>query len=104
FPCSVTPATCPLSLHDALPISSPFVFSGLLFGLTVVVLLGLLRPDPLLLARRRGGGAAGSDPTGGPGMRAALAVVAARPAARLGDRKSTRLNSSHVQDSYAVLR
>lgn len=65
-------------------LASPFVFSGLLFGLTVVVLLGLLRPDPLLLARRRGGGAAGSDPTGGPGMRAALAVVAARPAARLG--------------------
>src|SRR5690606_6812768 len=42
-------------------LASPFVFSGLLFGLTAVLLLGLLRPDPLLLARRRGGVTAGSD-------------------------------------------
>src|SRR5690606_21599165 len=65
-------------------LASPFVFSGLLFGLTAVLLLGLLRPDPLLLARRRGGVTAGSDRGPAPGMRAALAAVASSPAARLG--------------------
>jgi len=64
-------------------LASPFVFSGLLFALAAVVLLGLLRPDPLLLARRAAD-AAQAEPAAAPGMRAALAAVAARPAARLG--------------------
>jgi MFS family permease len=93
-------------------LASPFVFSGALFGVAAVVLVLLLRPDPLLLARRisgepvgqvstggdsggaagegfregsRGGSGAGSGaPMAQLGMRAALSAVLARPAARLG--------------------
>src|SRR5438270_2660985 len=66
-----------LSLHDALPISA---------------LLGHAGPDhPLPGLRRRAG------------AREGLAGEAARgPGARRQDRKSTRLNSSHSQISYAV--
>ncbi|MGW2622399.1 MFS transporter [Micromonospora taraxaci] len=89
------------------PLAGPFAFSSAAFVLAAVVLLGLLRPDPLLTAR----GLAAADtpvvpPTGaaptaavaeapaaapvtvraprGAGMRAAWSVVRARPAARLG--------------------
>src|SRR5438067_13493561 len=37
-----------------------------------------------------------------PGMVHAKVLFARRPHARVGDRKSTRLNSSHVSISYAV--
>lgn len=63
-------------------LAAPFVFSALLFGLAAVVLLLLLRPDPLLLARRQHG--APAAPTHGAGMPAAFAAVLAEPAARLG--------------------
>jgi MFS family permease len=63
-------------------LAAPFAFSVVLFGLAGLVLWLLLRPDPLLLARARAGGpAAGGSQLG---MRAALAAVTARPAARLG--------------------
>src|SRR5690625_7488357 len=62
-----------LSLHDALPICVVPVLPG-----------GLGRGDPVLRAH------CGNDH----GER--------RPARRRGDRKSTRLNSSHVAISYAV--
>ncbi|SCG70941.1 MFS transporter [Micromonospora coxensis] len=71
-------------------LSGPFAFSAAAFVLAAVVLLVLLRPDPLLTARRlapAGSVATGSPATAGPraaGMRAAWRVVAARPAARLG--------------------
>lgn len=66
-------------------LASPFAFSVVLFGLAAAALLGLLRPDPLLVARQLRGGPAGGHGTGAEvGMRAALAAVAARPAARLG--------------------
>ncbi|MGB2572040.1 MFS transporter [Micromonospora citrea] len=67
------------------PLAGPFAFSAAAFVLAAVVLLVLLRPDPLLTARRLA--AAGPAATGSPaaaGMRAAWRVVAARPAARLG--------------------
>ncbi|GAB3801890.1 MFS transporter [Micromonospora zhanjiangensis] len=64
-------------------LSGPFAFSAVAFLLAAGVLLVLLRPDPLLTARRvAAGGRPVSRPAGG--MRAALRVVAARPAARLG--------------------
>src|SRR2546430_5259619 len=60
-------------------------------------------------AYARAGAAQGARPrtvvTGLPGtswMRAALAIVLALLAAACRDRKSTRLNSSHSQISYAV--
>jgi MFS family permease len=67
-------------------LAGPFVFSAALFGLAGLVVLLLLRPDPLLLERRLRGEPAGPDqqPAAGVGMRAALAEVLAQPAARLG--------------------
>jgi MFS family permease len=67
-------------------LASPFVFSAGLFAAAAVILLLLLRPDPLLTARRLGDPADQPDPAtpGSAGMRAALAAVLARPAARLG--------------------
>src|SRR5690606_41584348 len=90
-----TPHTYPLSLHDALPISQtdfakdlrqPLVRDGQGIGEGHRLGMGL-RPDGL----QRGGGLVGQ--TG----------VLLHPAVEQGaDRKSTRLNSSHVKISYAV--
>jgi MFS family permease len=67
-------------------LASPFVFSAGLFAAAAVILLLWLRPDPLLTARRLSDPADQPDPAtpGSAGMRAALAAVLARPAARLG--------------------
>ncbi|MFY1684469.1 MFS transporter [Micromonospora sp. WMMD730] len=76
-------------------LAGPFAFSAVAFGLAAVVLLLLLRPDPLLTARRLAAAEAGASPgaatpaTTAPGarpegMRAAWRVVRRRPAARLG--------------------
>src|SRR3712207_8405058 len=64
-----------LSLHDALPIS------------------------PAAVGARAGGR---GDPRGQPGRGAVPAHRPGAGAARAGDRKSTRLNSSHANISYAV--
>jgi MFS family permease len=90
------------------PLSGPFAFSAVAFLLAAVLLLVLLRPDPLLTARRiaagtadagagaaAGTGAGDGDAAAGTaaaapaaaarrGLRPAWAAVAARPAARLG--------------------
>ncbi|MGA5308165.1 MFS transporter [Micromonospora taraxaci] len=89
------------------PLAGPFAFSSAAFVLAAVVLLGLLRPDPLLTARRLAAAdtpvvpptdapataAVAEAPAAAPvtvraprgaGMRAAWSVVRERPAARLG--------------------
>ncbi|MEU1590030.1 MFS transporter [Micromonospora sp. NPDC005710] len=89
------------------PLAGPFAFSAAAFVLAAVVLLGLLRPDPLLTARRLaaaeapvtdapateapavGGATAAAAPVEArapraAGMRAAWSVVRGQPAARLG--------------------
>ncbi|MGW3806655.1 MFS transporter [Micromonospora sp. NPDC005113] len=79
------------------PLAGPFAFSAVAFVLAGGVLLGLLRPDPLLTARRLAAAdappadvpAAAAAPVGvraprGAGMRVAWSVVRGRPAARLG--------------------
>src|SRR5204862_7363854 len=76
-----TPDIYTLSLHDALPICfhqrTPICF--------------------------RDGGAHGASRNIGPQLRGAARIVCAREAAgQYLDRKSTRLNSSHVEISYAV--
>src|SRR2546430_8993916 len=73
-----------LSLHDALPISTQ------------------RRPAPHHRgsAARAGGGARAADRARAGGRRGRARGCRARP--RFGDRKSTRLNSSHSQISYAV--
>src|SRR2546422_10917915 len=70
-----------LSLHDALPIS---------------------RRRPIPRACGRGGSRAGAPPEspGSPGSRPGPWALA--PGVSPGDRKSTRLNSSHGYISYAV--
>jgi MFS family permease len=71
--------------HGVPVLAGPFVFSALLLGAAALVLLLLLRPDPLVVAR------AALDATRSPGvetpaagMGAALRAVAATPPARLG--------------------
>ncbi|TNH30981.1 MFS transporter [Micromonospora orduensis] len=75
------------------PLAGPFAFSAAAFVLAAVVLLGLLRPDPLLTARRLAAVDAPVPPAAAPvgvraprgaGMRLAWSVVRGRPAARLG--------------------
>ncbi|WBB98646.1 MULTISPECIES: MFS transporter [unclassified Solwaraspora] len=75
------------------PLAGPFAVSTLAFLLAALLVLVLLRPDPLLTARRIAGPAAATAPVqsgrasqarSGRGLRAAFVVVAARPAARLG--------------------
>ncbi|MBM7075870.1 MFS transporter [Micromonospora humida] len=76
-------------------LAGPFAFSAVAFGLAAVVLLLLLRPDPLLTARRLAAAEAGAASGAATpattasgarraGMRAAWRVVRGRPAARLG--------------------
>src|SRR5207249_8770158 len=85
-----------LSLHDALPISSPAgVNTHVSAQPTPQRLLDptpFRRERPCLPAPTR---RAGVDPYSG-------FDFANRPAVRRRDRKSTRLNSSHVSISYAV--
>ncbi|MFG1913502.1 MFS transporter [Micromonospora sp. NPDC048898] len=80
------------------PLAGPFAFSAVAFVLAAAVLLGLLRPDPLLTARRLAAAVASPTrdappPTTVPvkvraprdaGMWAAWSVVRGQPAARLG--------------------
>ncbi|MFI5842263.1 MFS transporter [Catenuloplanes sp. NPDC051500] len=63
-------------------LSGAFVVSGVAFALAALVLLVLLRPDPLLLARTRDGSVGSSAPQV-VGVRAGARVVARLPAARL---------------------
>ncbi|MEO7477473.1 MAG: MFS transporter, partial [Gemmatimonadales bacterium] len=84
-PSLAPPAGASLAGFGIPPLAGPFFFSALLFGLSTSLLLLFLRPDPAVIAR----GAAGitrtpSSDAPGPGMRAALRVVASRPSARLG--------------------
>ncbi|GAA3741592.1 MFS transporter [Micromonospora maritima] len=67
-------------------LAGPFAFSAVAFTLAAVVLLVLLRPDPLLTARRLAAPEAGAAPaaTRRGGMVAAWRTVRRRPAARLG--------------------
>src|SRR5205085_9901328 len=92
-----------LSLHDALPICDP------LGRLAALVELprprrrrGRLAPRPPFLAAPAGVVADGVDDPAG--HHRALRPARGRAASHLGDadRKSTRLNSSHSQISYAV--
>ncbi|RBY76156.1 MFS transporter [Blastococcus sp. TF02-09] len=72
-------------LGDALglpPLAGAFVVSAAVFAVVGLLLLALLRPDPLVLARRLGGGAGAPPPR--TGTRPAMRAVWATPAGRLG--------------------
>lgn len=64
------------------PLAGAFVWSAVAFALAALLLVSLLRPDPLLLARERAGVASGAPPR--LSVAAALAVVSRSPAALLG--------------------
>src|SRR5207302_3692737 len=95
--------TSTLSLHDALPICSragpadrrqpePGGGEAERHG------SALRRPSLVCNGEHATGGTSGC----GGGERAAASAVIAKVLTREGDRKSTRLNSSHVKISYAV--
>jgi MFS family permease len=66
-------------------LAGPFFFSALLFGLATVLLLLLLRPDPVVVARGLVGNPdASASGTRRAGMGAALRVVVSQAPARLG--------------------
>ena len=66
-------------------LAGPFVFSALLFTLSTLVLVLLLRPDPAVVARETIGSSGGAT-SNAPhlGVRAALPVVMSQSSARLG--------------------
>src|SRR3712207_7545469 len=77
-----------LSLHDALPISDAVVVAGSRDGVLLAASAAWLGPGRTCVVE---------DP-GGPGTHRAIAGAGTG----LIDRKSTRLNSSHANISYAV--
>src|SRR5690349_23788917 len=85
FNATATPELYTLSLHDALPISYHRVKGD--------------AARTRLLGRERGYHGVGF---GGISVGGMVANRKAWPAAMIPDRKSTRLNSSHVEISYAV--
>jgi MFS family permease len=79
------PAGAALHRYGVPTLAGPFFFSALLFGLTTLVLLLLLRPDPAVVARDLAGPpAVASGNAARSGVRAALPVVLSRATARLG--------------------
>src|SRR5438067_12724252 len=86
FFCSdtVTTAHSPLSLHDALPICAP------------------MRPGASTLAHIAGAPIVPSVIVGSDRLYSKKSWLSLRRPPRARDRKSTRLNSSHVSISYAV--
>src|SRR5690606_42029486 len=88
-----TPTVHSLSLHDALPISGSRC-RGVSQSAGCAVRCSHVRLDLAMAAAHRALWFTGADEA------AALSGDVSGP---LGDRKSTRLNSSHVKSSYAVL-
>src|SRR5690606_42134401 len=84
LPHSTAPHLSSLPLHDALPLSRPVRRRGPARGGRAARLVGRVVGPPA------------------PGRGVDGRVLRVRPRLRLQDRKSTRLNSSHVKISYAV--
>src|SRR5438034_636162 len=101
-----SPAFYPLSLHDALPISGRQRRSG---RARAHPDRAAARGGPAARAGRReralgGSGAAHAAVARRPDLRGGRAARASRGGPLASDRKSTRLNSSHTVNSYAVAR
>src|SRR5690606_39738023 len=95
-------ASCTLSLHDALPILE-FTIGGQTFSAqvtsisaTTIVVKSPAVPNSVLTSE-----ACDVDGDGTPGTRYIATSATVKVTSPL-DRKSTRLNSSHVKISYAV--
>jgi MFS family permease len=83
-PSLAAPAGASLEPYGVPTLAGPFIFSAVLFGLAVLVLLVFLRPDPAVVARSLVESPATDSSGARPGVRAALPVVLSQPAARLG--------------------
>jgi MFS family permease len=83
-PSLAAPAGASLEPYGVPTLAGPFIFSAILFGLAVLVLLVFLRPDPAVVARSLVESPATDSSGARPGVRAALPVVLSQPAARLG--------------------
>jgi len=80
---NLAPLAGTVAAHAGLPrLSGAFVFSAVMFALGAVLILVLLRPDPLVVSRRVAAAPVVEGPR--PGLRAAARVVLASPPARLG--------------------
>src|SRR5688572_32213605 len=83
------------------PRSTLFPYTTLFRSSTIRILdIGRSCPRPVVLAQRQSDDDAGA--AGGAPADAKLAAGGERPLPHSQDRKSTRLNSSHSQISYAV--
>lgn len=79
------PAGTALDRYGIPTLAGPFFFSALLFGLSALLLLAFLRPDPAVVARIEAGGTtAPAADAGRIGLRAALPVIRSQAPARLG--------------------
>jgi MFS family permease len=72
-----------VAVYGVPTLAGPFVFSATLLGLAALLLFGLLRPDPAVVAREVFGAGA-ANRAAGAGIGDALRLVASLPAARLG--------------------
>ncbi|HKU60596.1 MAG TPA: MFS transporter [Gemmatimonadales bacterium] len=79
------PAGTLLAGHGVPTLAGPFLFASLLFLLSALLLVALLRPDPAVLARRlRAEAEPHVDPPRGAGLRDAARIVGSDRAAQLG--------------------
>jgi predicted MFS family arabinose efflux permease len=83
-PSLAAPAGATLQRYGIPTLAGPFFFSALLFGLSTLLLLLLLRPDPAVVARTALGGPGLPAGDRRVGVRAALPVIRSQPLARLG--------------------
>ena len=84
-PALAAPAGAAMNRYGVPTLAGPFVFSALLFAVSTLLLMLLLRPDPAVIARGelwRADAAAGERRPGG--VRAALPVIVSDAQARLG--------------------
>src|SRR5207253_10648261 len=93
LPATAPPDIYPLSLHDALPISAPFERAS-------ISQVDVVGSSPERRSWSRIAGMSSSKRGGGSIAAGKRAPV--RFSRSIRDRKSTRLNSSHVAISYAV--
>src|SRR5207302_9319888 len=101
FPHTVTTEIFTLSLHDALPI-----YNGAILKVTIETALLSLEEKILACQLALAAGADFVKSSTGFSHRGAIpadiSLMRGVVGDKLGDRKSTRLNSSHVKISYAV--
>src|SRR5690606_41670689 len=93
------PSPSPRSLHDALPI---FLLSGIRFTERFVLLPAVHDPTSDWISDSCSSISGAIRPANTPSLSRSVSVTGTIRFSSPADRKSTRLNSSHVKISYAV--